>query len=358
MSDIFIGLMSGTSLDGIDAIACDFSSAPKTLATFHHPFDDDTKRLLKTLSEPGADHIDALGAAQTHLGHLFADCVLTLLEKAQLSPASVAAIGSHGQTIRHRPNSKLPFTLQIGCPNVIAVRTGIQTIADFRSADIALGGQGAPLAPAFHQAFFQAPATIVNIGGIANVTVIDEQHCFGFDTGPGNTLLDAWCVKHRNQAFDAGGAWAKQGEICPALLGTLMSEPYFKKKAPKSTGKELFNLAWLERHVSAQSAETVQATLVELTALSIAQAVLDHGMPKQLILCGGGAHNDFLCARLQAALPNHTVVMSDAFGIGVDWVEAAGFAWLAKKRVMNEALDLQSITGAKAPAKLGAIYHY
>lgn len=356
MSDKFIGLMSGTSLDGIDAIVCEFSPTIQSIATHHHPFDPSLKQDLQRLSLPGDDAIDVLGKAQTELGHVLADAVLALLDKANLSATDIRAIGSHGHTIRHRPGGHHPFTIQIGDPNIIAARTGIATIADFRRADMALGGQGAPLAPAFHRAFFPLPATVLNLGGIANISIVGTETEVGFDTGPANTLLDAWCKQHRGLDYDDQGSWARSGQVCERLLQSLLADPYFKQAPPKSTGKEYFHLDWLAQQLSSQSAEDVQASLLELTAKTIADAFSAQQITGEIIVCGGGAHNVYLLERLQAHLPACTLSMSDDFGIGVDWVEAAGFAWLAQQRVLNQAIQLQTVTGASAPVRLGAIY--
>ncbi len=358
MSELYIGLMSGTSADGIDAALVDFSQpAPNLVATHYVPYPSDMRNEILALCQPGADEINRLGQLDIRLGKAFALTVNELLQQARLSPEKIKAIGSHGQTVRHHPAQQ--FTLQICDPNIIAAETGITTIADFRRRDIALGGQGAPLVPAFHQAVFSDTnhsRMIVNIGGIANITLLSPNgNVLGFDTGPGNTLLDAWTEIHLKKSYDAHGEWAKQGNILPELLAKLLDDSFFKLAPPKSTGREYFNLKWLQSFLSADfKAEDIQATLVELTARSI----LSH-LPNQscdIVICGGGAHNLLLMSRLQSLAAPHPVFSSAKLGINPDWVEAMAFAWLAKQTLHKKPGNLMQVTGAKTSAILGAVY--
>jgi anhydro-N-acetylmuramic acid kinase len=275
----------------------------------------------------------------------------------------VTAIGSHGQTVRHQPDGRRPYSLQIGNPDIIATGTGVTTVADFRSADIAAGGQGAPLVPPFHDWLFASPGesrVILNIGGIANVTILppDERPVIGFDTGPGNTLMDRWIHRHRGKSFDEGGAWAASGEVDDALLERLLSFGYFRLDPPKSTGLEDFNLDWLDRHeVGAYEPADVQATLAELTARSVAMDVRRHAdEANQLFVCGGGAHNSHLMQRLAANLPDVRIDTTLAVGLDPDWVEAIAFAWLAMRTIRNEPGNLPSVTGASRKVVLGTIH--
>jgi anhydro-N-acetylmuramic acid kinase len=297
------------------------------------------------------------------MGTFFADCALDLIAHARVERDAVRAIGHHGQTIFHEPTGKEPFTMQIGDPNVVAANTGICTVADFRRLDMALGGQGAPLVPAFHAWCFGVPEesrAVVNIGGIANITALQPNHAAtGFDTGPGNTLLDLWVRRHRGENFDRNGAWAASGKVSEALLADLLKEPYFSVPPPKSTGRELFNMPWLDARLSRHSAAApadVQATLAELTAATIVTGV-ERALRecRRLIVCGGGAHNADLMARLRR-LSGIGVDTTAAFGIAPDWVEGAAFAWLARARLRNEPGNVPSVTGARRLATLGGVY--
>lgn len=362
----YIGLMSGTSVDGIDAALVSFPSdgQPILLATHHHPFTDASRDAIQALMQPGPDEVEREGELDVQLGRLFAEAVRTLLAKSGVSATSIRAIGSHGQTIRHCPHATYPFTRQIGNPSVIAEDTGITTVADFRARDLAAGGQGAPLVPAFHRWLFRKTGinrAIVNIGGIANVTWLpatESSAVLGFDTGPGNTLLDQWIARHRNELYDREGAWAASGRVQKALLARLMADDFFTKVPPKSTGREHFNLDWLEQRLQGNHApEDIQSTLAELTATTIAHGL--NSMPERIdevYICGGGHHNRYLLQRLGAQLPGITLATTEALGLHPDWVEAAAFAWLAHQTLAGHAGNLPSVTGARHPVLLGGIY--
>lgn len=365
MKELFVGLMSGTSMDAIDAVVVDFANLPlNLLATHSEPIPLSIKQQLLELCIPGNDEINRFGTLDVQMGIRFAAACNHLLENAGINPADILAIGSHGQTIRHQPGFNHPFTLQIGDPNTIAALTGITTIADFRRRDMAYGGQGAPLVPAFHNYFFRHKTknrVILNIGGIANITILpanSELPVIGFDTGPGNTLLDAWIKLHKQQECDHEGEWAKTGKLNLDLLNTLLADNYFQQPPPKSTGREHFNLDWLQKKLLSEiNAVDVQNTLVEFTAISIMQAI-EHYSPKncEIIICGGGIHNKYLLEQLQHYCGNHTLHSSLELGINPDWIEAIAFAWLAKQTWHGKPGNLPSVTGAKAPAVLGGIY--
>jgi anhydro-N-acetylmuramic acid kinase len=366
-NELFIGLMSGTSLDAIDVALVRFTDKPartaELIATHEHPFPAKIRSELQALIEsPQAIDLDQLGLLDRKLGLLYAQAVDALLQESATDAKSIAAIGNHGQTIRHRPDASPPFTMQIGDAATIANTSGITTIADFRSADIALGGQGAPLAPAFHQwAFAKNECTgfAVNIGGLANITVMRPgAPLIGFDTGPGNTLLDAWCRAHQDKAYDEDGHWAASGQVNADLLKTLLADPYFSRPAPKSTGREYFNEHWLTnmlgKTVTTDSAD-VQATLAELTAQTIAVAIKKYADSGDIWLCGGGALNSDLITRIKAHLPLFEVATTATLGIPPAWVEAVAFAWLARERLMLSAAGIPSVTGASASGMLGSI---
>ena len=371
--NLFIGLMSGTSMDGIDAALVHIpneaeSDSPFTLIkTYSHPMPLQLKEDLSSLCQPSYDAINRMGRCDVELGRLFADCCLQLLAESNYKPSDIKAIGSHGQTIRHMPFEKIPFTLQIGDPNTITANTNITTVADFRRRDMTHGGQAAPLTPAFHQFAFQQQGThrwILNIGGIANITYLPaDKHAaiIGFDTGPGNTLLDQWCLKHCNKPFDAQGDWAASGCIDNKLLTLMLSDPYFTLAYPKSTGREYFNLAWLNSHLKqiarSISAQDIQATLLELTVSSIASSIKDiDTYPTDIFVCGGGVHNIALMTRLQELRPQLNVQTTNALGLHPDWVEAVTFAWLAKQTLERKPGNVPSVTGAKKLSILGAIF--
>jgi anhydro-N-acetylmuramic acid kinase len=369
VSELYIGLMSGTSLDGVDGVLVDFS--PPQLSIVAHvnaPLSQGLTSELLALNSPGPNELHRAALAANALVRVYAHLVANLLEKSGLNGATVTAIGAHGQTVRHQPQAfdGTGYTLQLNNPALLAELTGIEVVADFRSRDVAAGGQGAPLVPAFHQCVFgRAGATVaaLNIGGISNLTVLGPKlldDVLGFDCGPGNALMDAWCQQHLGHAFDADGAWAAAGRIDADLLASLLDEPYFDHPAPKSTGRDLFNPAWLskklEKHPPIASVD-VQATLTELTASVCASGVKQYGFAcDELIVCGGGAFNGHLMARLQAHLPLLRVSSSQSHGLPPQQVEAAAFAWLARKTVLGETSSLKDVTGARGARILGAIY--
>lgn len=362
----YIGLMSGTSVDGIDAALVSIPDhGPLTLkATQQLTIPATVRNTIQDLMVPGNNEIDQVGELDMQLGKLFAEAVNVLLRMNGLDKKDIRAIGSHGQTIRHRPRATYPFTWQIGNPSVIAERTGITTVADFRARDMAAGGQGAPLVPAFHHWFFHRPdvnRVILNIGGIANITWLpaDTQGpVLGFDTGPGNTLLDQWIMQNRNQRYDSHGEWAASGQVNAELLKDFLTDEYFAKAPPKSTGREHFHQAWLEERLTGKVlAQDIQATLAELTARSISQGL--SFLPEktdEIYVCGGGSHNRYLLSRLQAQVPNIPVTSTAALGLDPDWVEAVAFAWLAQRTLTGEPGNMPSVTGARHAVILGGIY--
>lgn len=365
MPSYFIGLMSGTSMDGIDAALVSFGRAEvDVVATLERPYPDTLRQALrKAVATPIDRTIDNIGVLDRQVGECFRNAALDLLEEAGVPAADVTAIGSHGQTLRHQPAAIRPYSLQIGNPTIIATDTGIDTVADFRSADIAAGGQGAPLAPAFHEWLFGGSGegrVILNIGGIANITVLpaDGSTTTGYDTGPGNTLLDSWIRRHRGHAFDQDGEWAATASCDEALLDRLLSYGYFQQASPKSTGLEEFNLSWLDEFdVKGCDPADVQATLAELTARSIADAVRKEVRgATQLFVCGGGANNRDLLARLARNLPDARIDTTAAVGLDPEWVEAIAFAWLAMRTVNGETGNLPGVTGASHKVVLGTIH--
>ncbi|MCG7587443.1 anhydro-N-acetylmuramic acid kinase [Photobacterium sp. OFAV2-7] len=361
-SERFIGIMSGTSMDGVDTVLVDIDGSKIELLCEHaFPMGENLKQSLLDVCMGQPTNLQAIGELDHRLGHLFADAVLALLEKANVDPATITAIGSHGQTVYHSPESTYAFTMQLGDANIISAKTGITTVADFRRKDMAYGGQGAPLVPAFHQQLFSQPdltRVVLNIGGISNITILTpEKPVTGFDTGPGNMLMDAWIHKHKGQRYDKDGAWAQSGVVHPALLESLLSDPFFALSAPKSTGRELFNLTWLDDHLSKFSLkpEDVQRTLAELTAVTIANDVRTE-TPGELLVCGGGAHNPLLMQRLAELLPDWTVVTTAERGVDIDNMEAMAFAWLAYRTLHQLPGNLPEVTGANQLTCLGAIY--
>lgn len=364
MSELYIGLMSGTSLDGIDAALVDFSDENIRLVDFHYtPYTDELRQRVHAISQPNHPILlKDYGYLDSELGQWFAQAAIAVLEKSGISHHRIKAIGSHGQTVYHEPNPHNGFSLQIGDPNRIAQLTGITTVADFRRRDIAAHGQGAPLVPAFHDAIFansQCPKAIVNIGGIANITILNEKPILGFDTGPGNTLLDLWHQHHRQLPYDVDGSWAASGKAHPSLLKTFLDDDYFSRPPPKSTGKEYFSPAWLDRKLERFgdiNAEDIQATLCELTAHSIVDAINLYAQSCQKILvCGGGVHNPVLMTLLQHHL-SMPVVSTSALGVDPDGVEAIAFAWLARQTLNDLPGNVCSVTGAETPVILGGIY--
>lgn len=366
---LFVGLMSGTSVDAVDSalLRCDGNRA-ELLHTREHPIDPDLRQRVAAISHSGDDEIERLGVLDRELGELFGAATLALLAEAKVDADAVQAIGSHGQTVRHRPPSgspgRAPFTLQLGDPNTIAELTGITTVADFRRRDVAAGGEGAPLAPAFHAAALAAKGVnraIVNIGGIANVSLLrDEELVAGFDSGPGNTLLDHWIARHQGAGCDRDGHWAGGGKVHTGLLAALLRHSYLQRSGPRSTGKEDFNLQWLDGELaglSGISAQDVQATLAEFTAATIAAPIEGCEFAiDEVYVCGGGVHNSDLMQRLQARLQPRPVASTAAIGMNPDWVEAATFAWLASRTLAGLPGNAPVVTGASGPRVLGAIY--
>lgn len=368
MAELYIGLMSGTSMDGIDAVLVDMTPNPLQLIASHSiPIPEKLRAHLLALCRDTSIRLTDLAAADHEMGRLFAQAANTAYQKAGLKAVDIIAIGSHGQTIFHAPQAPHPNSLQIGDPNIIAELTGITTVADFRRRDMAIGGQGAPLVPAFHQAAFHSAAknrVILNIGGIANISVLPRnpmEPVIGFDTGPGNVLMDAWTSMHSSKSMDLGGAWAASGQVLPPLLATFLKDPYFNRQPPKSTGRELFNLEWLKTGLLAITPfknEDVQATLCELTAVSIAESISRHAISAdEVFVCGGGAYNLFLLERIRHHMPKQQVLTTSACGIDPQHVEAIAFAWLAKQTVEGRCGNLPSVTGAKRPVILGGIYN-
>ena len=368
MSHLFIGLMSGTSLDGIDAVLADFSQQqPVILNSLAFPWPESTRQALFAARRIPDNQLQNLTALSQEAGHVFAHAVNTLLEQAQIPADKIAAIGNHGQTIRHRPDADTPFSLQIGDPLTLAKQTGIAVISDFRSADITAGGQGAPLVPAFHEAVFRTTShyrVIVNIGGIANLTILPDQPqqaVTGFDSGPGNSLMDGWVQRNRGIPFDHGGQFARTGKTHATLLARLLQDDYFSKPPPKSTGFEHFNIDWLTQHLEAMSinseewAADIQSTLCDLTVTSIVRAINQYAVDcDEVYLCGGGAHNTTLFNRIQTLL-RVPLASTEKLGLHPDWIEALTFAWLAKQRLDEKPANLPSVTGARERCLLGKI---
>ncbi len=359
--ELYAGLMSGTSLDGVDAVLTDFST-PRlaTLAHAHVAFDAGLRQSLLDLTQPGGDEIDRAGRLGIELARLYAKAVELVRKKAGIAASDIRAIGCHGQTVRHRPSDG--FTVQIGNPALLAELAGAAVVADFRSRDMAAGGQGAPLVPAFHAVAFGAATedrAVVNVGGIANVTLLPRNGAvLGFDTGPGNGLMDLWVQRHRGEAYDADGGWAAGAAPIPGLLSRLLAEPYFAAPAPKSSGRELFNAGWLDTLLTGnEDAQAVETTLLELTAETIARALEASGHPvARLVVCGGGALNGALMGRLRSRLAPCVVESSDQYGLGADEVEALAFAWLAWRAVQGLPGNLPAVTGARGLRVLGAVY--
>ncbi|WP_045757625.1 anhydro-N-acetylmuramic acid kinase [Xanthomonas albilineans] len=363
---LFLGLMSGTSADGIDAALVRFNAAGRAQLCLGRTYAwaPRQRAALIALGEGGnIASLDALGQLDAEVAIAFADATRRLLDEAGVAPAMVRAIGSHGQTVRHRPLADPAFTWQLGDGNRIAELTGIATVCDFRRRDVAAGGHGAPLMPAFHAAMLGAThedRAVLNLGGIGNLTLLPAHgQVRGFDTGPANALLDAWCQRHLDQPYDAGGVFAASGQIDADLLQRLLGDPWFALAPPKSTGREHFHLRWLEAHLdtTALMPATVQATLLELTATTIADALLaQQPATQQLLVCGGGVHNPLLLARLQAHLPGMEVASTQSLGLDPDYVEAMGFAWLARQTLAGLPGNLPSVSGARGPRILGAIH--
>ena len=353
--------MSGTSLDGIDAVLVAFGpSYPVLINQYYLPYHDTLKQAVLDLHQPTLNELHQTQLVGNQLAQLYAQAVNTLLAKSNVTAEKITAIGCHGQTIRHCPEHG--YTLQIGNAALLAELTGITVVSDFRSRDIAAGGQGAPLVPAFHDKLLRHPErhrVIVNIGGISNLTNLPPQgSTSGFDCGPGNILMDAWCMNHIGKPYDDNGAWAASGKIVPALLERMLCEPFFALAPPKSSGRDLFNMAWLHSHLRGnESPEDVQATLTELTSRTIAHAIeTQYTGAQDIYLCGGGAHNLILRTRLAALLPDCSVQTTHALGVDGDYLEAIAFAWLAQQALLGQAANLPLVTGATHPCILGAIY--
>ena len=364
-SALYIGLISGTSADSIDAALVRFREGkPQTLASHAHPWPHALReRMLAVAQGEAALDLDAWGRLDVEIGHQFAEAALHLLEHTGATATAVRAIGSHGQTLRHRPGGEHPFTLQLGDPSVIAERCRIDVVADFRRADVAAGGQGAPLLPALHAMLLTVPGctrAVLNLGGIANLTVLAADGSVrGFDTGPANGLLDAWCLRHRGEPFDRDGVFAASGQVLPGLLDALLADPYFALPPPKSTGREYFHLDWLATHAPLAGLEPadVQATLLELTVRSVAAAVAQHAPEAMEVLaCGGGVHNERLMQRLGELLAPCRLGSTAGYGVDPDFLEATAFAWLARQRLLHLPGNLPAVTGARGPRVLGAIY--
>lgn len=358
---LFIGLMSGTSMDGIDAALVDLASH-----TFIHglicPYSETMRKCLhETLAKP-VHRLSYFSQLNTLLGREFAVAANRLLAETTYQADDIIAIGSHGQTLCHDSTAVIPYTVQFGCPHTIAALTGISVVADFRVRDLIAGGQGAPLAPIYHQALFKEqafPLAVVNIGGIANLSyLMNEEEVRGYDLGPGNCLMDAWTSHHLKRPYDENGQWAQRGRVIDGLLEALLSDEYFQRSAPKSIGKEYFSLEWLQKYIPAnKTPQDVQATLLHLTAMSIANGIKDlPHQPHSVFICGGGAHNQALLSLLRLFLPESRVNSTTSININPDFVEALMFAWLAEKTLNHRMLNLSSITGAAYPTILGAIY--
>ncbi len=365
MDELYIGLMSGTSNDGVDAALVNLTDGFHCLETHHEPYPEEIHRKLQQLvSDKSASFSDLLRQDQ-EVAVVHALAVRKLLNKAHTTASHIVAIGFHGQTLYHQPSSDFPNTLQIGNPAFLAQHTGITTVADFRRRDMAAGGQGAPFAPAFHEFLFRDNSisrAAVNIGGIANITILpadSRQPVSGFDTGPGNGLMDEWIQRHKIVRYDKKGEWARSGQVDKKLLEVLLADEYFALPPPKSTGREYFNLRWLARKFNPElvAAEDLQATLLELTSASITKAVLEHASDcREIYICGGGANNDYLMETLTQSLQDRKVLTTAQIGLGPDWVEACAFAWFAHQTIHKKPLRLSSITGAKQDVIAGAIY--
>jgi anhydro-N-acetylmuramic acid kinase len=359
----FIGLMSGTSLDGIDGVIADLG-APRMLllAHVHHAFEPQLRSSLERLSQPGPDELHCSAVAANELARAYAEVVADLLRQSGIGAAQVRAIGAHGQTVRHRPDAA--YTVQLNAPALLAELSGIDVVADFRSRDLAAGGQGAPLVPAFHAAVFgnPVPRAVVNIGGISNVSALPTRAGhgtpLGFDCGPGNTLIDHWAQRHLGEPFDRDGRWASRGRVIDRLLDALLCDPYFSRPPPKSTGRELFNAAWLDRLLKEGDRPVdVAATLTRLTARAIARAIRTYsGDARELVVCGGGALNPTLMQALAEECTPMPVISSAAAGIDPQHVEALAFAWLAREFVARRPGNLPTVTGARGLRVLGALY--
>lgn len=367
---LYIGLMSGTSLDGADGVLVELDEAgarpPGVRAHVHRDMPPALREELLALNMAVHDELHRAALAANALMGLYVGVVEALLARTGCAAADVRAIGAHGQTVRHRPGvtDGIGYTLQLANGALLAERTGIDVVCDFRSRDVAAGGQGAPLAPGFHAALFggpQVPVLVLNVGGIANLSLLEpDGRVLGFDSGPGNALMDAWCLRHQGQPYDAGGAWAATGKVDAGLLATLMGEPFLAAPPPKSTGRDLFNARWLDARLAGHAtvaAADVMATLTEFTAASASDAIARHGAgARELLVCGGGAHNAHLMQRLSSLQPSVHVASTAERGVPPDQVEALAFAWLAQAHLMRRPGNLPRVTGAAGPRVLGALY--
>ena len=369
MDNYYVGLMSGTSLDAIDAVLIRIGDKGglEVISMLTTKYPEHITGQLRNLISGKTESLHALCSVDTELGEIYANVTLDLLSRSAYKPHDIMAIGCHGQTIRHQPDGRNPYSLQIGNPSVVTEKTGITTVADFRARDIAAGGQGAPLVPAFHRAVFSDPEQqriIVNIGGIANITMLPQlkrkETVSGYDTGPGNCLLDAWTLSCRGLNYDENGDWASSGQLDRTMLDSLLADKYFSKSSPKSTGTDYFNLDWLESTyplATEMNAEDVQATLAELSAHTIALHIIREGYDDNAIyLCGGGVHNEDLVERLRRHLPNTSILTTEAIGLDPDYVEATAYAWLAWCTMERQAGNLPAVTGARHPVILGGIF--
>lgn len=367
MSHHYIGLISGTSMDGVDAVLTTLSATQcSTIDFLTLPYAPELLEELKSLCQPGANEVNRTAIADRQVAEHFANAVNLLLQRNNMTSEQITLVGSHGQTIRHHPTKDIGYTVQIGDPNSIAVITGIDVVADFRRKDIALGGQGAPLVPAFHHAVFSSNSedrVILNIGGIANISYLpkggDIEHILGFDTGPGNRLLDAWCKKHNGSEYDENGDWARTGEVHEPLLKSLLSLDYFATKGPKSTGREQFNLQWLQQLLQVQpdniAPPDVQATLMQLTVKTIVQQIQALPNVDSIYVCGGGVHNTFMIEEFGRLMADKTLATTADLGVDPDAVEALAFAWLGYAYQHNMPGNAPKVTGASRPAVLGTL---
>jgi anhydro-N-acetylmuramic acid kinase len=365
---LYIGVMSGTSLDGIDIAVVDINNNQISLiAAETYPFEASLHKDLLKLINNGQTQLQQLGQIDMALGHAYSESILQLLHETHIEAADICAIGCHGQTIYHAPEVAYPFSMQIGNGSVIAELTGITTVTDFRQRDMVLGGQGAPLVPAFHEAIFhnsEEDRVIANIGGIGNITILPadtNSPVIGFDTGPGNVLMDQWYQQHHKSMYDENGQWARDGQVDHDLFQLLMADPFFTQPIPKSTGREYFNLNWLTNKLVELDkpirAESVQKTLLQVTAFSISESIKQYAeKTKKVFVCGGGAHNEVLMQALRDELPAIQVENTADLGLAPDWVEACAFAWLGMQTINHQAGNLPAVTGASKPTILGATY--
>jgi anhydro-N-acetylmuramic acid kinase len=367
MTRLYVGLISGTSMDAVDAALVDLATAPRLLSTLSRPYPGELRARVGELCVGARNELEKYARLDAELGLLFAETALALIDKARVRPREITAIGSHGQTVRHYPAFQPGSSLQIADPNIIATQTGITTIADFRRRDISVGGQGAPLLPVFHNLLFRKRGVnrvVLNLGGIANVTILPadpRQPVSGFDTGPAGTLMDHWISRHLGQAMDVNGKWASSGRVDTALLDLLLRDRYFGGEPPKSTGTDYFNLKWLDQRLKRRGGRptrrNVQTTLCELSARTIADAILRHTAgTDEVLVCGGGVHNLALMFRLQVLLGDIPVRSIEDYGVPPDWIEAMAFAWLAQQTLDGRPGNLPAVTGASRPVILGAIY--